>query len=150
MNKAKFVYVTYIHSTPEKVWDALINPEVTRQYWNHHNASDWKPGSAWEHQRFDAAKTADIAGKVIEVSAPKRLVISWASPNSLNDPAKTSRVTFDIERSDEDVRLTVTHDELEPESDMLRGISGGWPLVLSSLKTLLETGRAIDVTKHKR
>ncbi len=149
MNKAKFVYVTYIRSTPEKVWDALINPEVTRLYWGRHNASDWKPGSKWKHQRFDAAETVDIAGDVIESSPPKRLVITWASPENINNPIKVSRVTFDIATSDVDVKLTVTHDELEPDSDMLRGISGGWPLVLSSLKTLLETGEAIDVSKHK-
>ncbi len=149
MNKAKFVYVTYIRSTPEKVWDALINPEVTRLYWERHNASDWNPGSAWEMRRFDAAKTVDIVGKVIENSPPKKLVISWASPQNLNEPNKISRVAFDIGMSGEEVKLTVTHDELEPDSDMLRGISGGWPLVLSSLKSLLETGKAIEISRHK-
>lgn len=144
MTKEKFLYVTYIRSTKEKVWDALINPEVTQHYWNHHNVSDWKPGSVWNHQRCDEAKTIDITGKVIETSPPHRLIISWADPK---DTSRFSRVTFEIEPLGDDVKLTVTHDELEPGSNMLRGISRGWPMVLSSLKTLLETGKAIDVSK---
>jgi uncharacterized protein YndB with AHSA1/START domain len=148
MNKAKQVYVTYIRSTPEKVWDALTNPEMTRQYWGHNNVSEWKPGAAWEHRRVSNSKV-DIAGKVIETSAPKRLVISWADPANIHDPDKVSRVTFDLENMVDLVRLTVIHDELEPDSDMLRGINRGWPLVLSSLKSLLETGTPIDVMNLK-
>lgn len=146
MAKEKFLYVTYIRSTKEKVWDALINPQVTELYWRHHNVSDWKPGSDWNHQRCDGSKAIDITGKVIETSPPNRLVISWADPS---DTSQLSRVTFEIEPLDGEVKLTVTHDELEPGSNMLRGISRGWPMVLSSLKTLLETGKAIDVSKLK-
>ena len=145
MNKAKQVYVTYIRSTPEKVWNALTNPEVTRQYWGHINVSDWTPGSTWGHRRISDPDITDIAGKVLEATAPSRLALSWANPNSLQDPDKVSRVTFQIEDVGDTVRLTVTHDELEPGSDMLRGITRGWPAVLSSLKSLLETGVALDV-----
>ncbi len=144
MTKEKFLYVTYIRSTKEKVWDALINPQVTQLYWRHHNVSDWKQGSVWNHQRCDGSNMIDITGKVIETSPPHRLIISWADPK---DTSRLSRVTFDIEPVGDDVKLTVTHDELEPGSNMLRGISRGWPMVLSSLKTLLETGKAIDVSK---
>jgi len=71
MDKPKFVYVSYIQSTPEKVWNALIDPEVTRKYWgNHHNASDWKVGSRWEHRDYDDATLVDIVGKVVETAPP--------------------------------------------------------------------------------
>jgi uncharacterized protein YndB with AHSA1/START domain len=150
MNKAKQVYVTYIRSTTDKVWNAITNPELTRQYWGHSNVSDWKTGSVWEHRRISDPSVVDIAGKVIETSPPKRLVISWANPGNLNDASKVSRVTFELEDMDDTVRLTVTHDELEPDSDMLRGINRGWPVVLASLKSLLETGKALDVMNLAR
>jgi uncharacterized protein YndB with AHSA1/START domain len=82
---------------------------------------------------------------VVEVAPPTRLVITWANPSQANDPDSTSRVTFDIAAYDEMVRLTVSHDELEAGSGMAKGIQQGWPIVLSSLKSLLETGQGIDV-----
>jgi uncharacterized protein YndB with AHSA1/START domain len=89
MDKAKFVYVTYISTTPEKLWDALINPEMTRQYWgNHRNASDWQPGSPWQHEDHTDSELVDIVGKVIESDPPHRLVLSWASPKFADDPTK--------------------------------------------------------------
>jgi len=143
MDKPKFVYVSYIQSTPEKVWNALIDPEITRKYWgNRHNASDWKAGSKWEHRDFDDPKLVDLVGRVLESTPPRRLVVTWAFPADEGDSAKTSRVTYDIEPFAEGVvRLTVTHDELEPDSEMLKGITAGWPVVVSMLKTLLETGK---------
>jgi uncharacterized protein YndB with AHSA1/START domain len=108
--------------------------------------SVWKVGSKWEHQRTDEKGGVDIVGTVVETDRPRRLVITWASPAGAGDPAKTSRVVFEIETyKDEAVKLTVTHSELEPESDMLRGISHGWPLVLSAMKSFLETGKATPV-----
>jgi uncharacterized protein YndB with AHSA1/START domain len=151
MTKPSFVYVTYIAATQEKVWQALVDTDVTRRYWidpkegcARVNVSDWKPGSRWEHQRVDEAHTVDIAGKVIESDPPRRLVFSWARPAEYETVAKHSRVTFDIEPYAERlVRLTVTHADLEGDPQMLEGISGGWPKVLSNLKTLLETGEAL-------
>jgi uncharacterized protein YndB with AHSA1/START domain len=143
MSKSKFVYVTYIAATPEKVWHALIDGEVTRQYWEHENVSDWKSGSTWKHQRSDAAHTVDLVGEVIEVKAPRRLVLTWAAPADAANKAKHTRVTFEIEPIEDMVRLTVTHDELEAGSDMLEKITAGWPRVLSSLKSFLETGRPL-------
>jgi uncharacterized protein YndB with AHSA1/START domain len=140
-----FVYVTYILSTPEKVFEAITKPDLARRYWGHENVSDWKPGSRWEHIRANEERTVELAGKVIEISPPDRLVISWANASQAADPASHSRVTFDIAEYDDMVRLTVTHDELEAGSGMANGISKGWPVVLSSLKSFLETGRAIDV-----
>ena len=95
--------------------------------------------------RDDAQRTVNLVGKVVEVSPPTRLVISWASPAQADDPAATSRVSFDIAAYDGMVRLTVTHDDLAPGSGMDQGIRKGWPIVLSSLKSLLETGQGIDV-----
>ncbi|MBR0756107.1 SRPBCC family protein [Bradyrhizobium jicamae] len=141
-----FVYVTYISSTREKVFEAITRPEIARRYWGHANVSDWKVGSRWEHVRDNEERTVNIVGKVVEVAPPSRLVITWASPSQANDPASYSRVTFDLEDYDGDmVKLTVTHDELEADSGMAKGISKGWPVVLSSLKSLLETGRGLDV-----
>jgi uncharacterized protein YndB with AHSA1/START domain len=143
--KTSFVYVTYIRSTPDKVFEAITKPEIARRYWGHENVSDWKPGSSWEHVRANEQRTVQLVGKVVEVSPPTRLVITWARPSEADDPASYSRVTFDIAEYDEMVRLTVTHDELEAGSGMAEGIQRGWPIVLSSLKSLLETGQGIDV-----
>jgi uncharacterized protein YndB with AHSA1/START domain len=148
--KPSFVYVTYIATTPEKVWQALVDPDVAREYWAgpkgpaHVNVSDWQPGSGWEHQRADGSNTVDIAGTVVESTPPRRLVLSWARPKEIDDASKHSRVTFDIEAQDGGlVRLTVTHEDLERDAPMLAGISTGWPQVLSNLKTFLETGHAL-------
>ena len=151
MTKPDFVYVTYIATTPEKVWQALVDTDVTRKYWvdpqagcARVNVSDWKPGSRWEHKRIDDAGTVDIVGTVVESAPPRRLVYTWARPAEADDVSKHSRVAFDIEPySDGLVRLTVTHEDLEHDPQMLTGISGGWPKVLSNLKTLLETGQAL-------
>ena len=151
MKKPDYVYVTYIATTPEKVWQALVDTDVMRQYWvgpsgecARVNVSDWKPGSRWEHQRADDARTVDIVGTVIESIPSRRLVFTWARPQDAEDESKHSRVSFDIEpHGDGLVRLTVTHDDLARDPKMLAGISGGWPMVLSNLKTLLETGRVL-------
>lgn len=154
MKKPDFVYVTYIASTPEKVFQALIEPGITRQYWvglgakveypAHENVSDWEPGSRWEHLRCDGSKVADVAGKVVENDPPRRLVMTWARPAEFADMARHSRVSFDIEQLTSGlVKLVVAHDELEGDPEMLTGISGGWPMVLSNLKTFLETGHSL-------
>ena len=143
MREPSFVYVVYISTTPEKLWNALIDPAVTAQYWQHENVSDWKPGSRWEHREAGKERKLKMVGKVIESVPPRRLVISWAAPADAENEAHHSRVTFELEPMQDVVRLTVTHDLLEPGSDMLKGITAGWPKVLSSLKTLLETGRAL-------
>jgi uncharacterized protein YndB with AHSA1/START domain len=140
-----FAYVTYILSTPEKVFEAITRPDIARRYWGHENVSDWKAGSKWEHVRANDERTVELVGKVVEVSPPNRLVMTWANASQADDPGSYSRVTFGIEEYENMVRLTVTHDELEAGSGMANGISKGWPIVLSSLKSFLETGRAIDV-----
>ncbi len=144
MAKSTFVYEIYIATKPETVWKALLDGEFTRQYWGHENVSDWKPGSAWEHRRDDAARTVVLLGEVLEAQPPRRLVITWADPKDRARKDRHTRVTFEIEPVADMVRLTVTHDELETGSDMHRKISQGWPRVLSSLKSLLETGRPLQ------
>ena len=151
MKKPDYVYVTYIATTPEKVWQALVDTEVTRKFWadpsggcSRMNVSDWQPGSRWEHRRADGTDAVDVVGTVVESNPPRRLVFTWARPSEIDEVSKHSRVSFDIEPyTDELVRLTVTHDELEHDQKMLDSISGGWPKVLSNLKTLLETGQPL-------
>jgi uncharacterized protein YndB with AHSA1/START domain len=143
MDKPQFVYVTYISTSPEKLWNALLDPQVTAQYWQHENVSDWKPGSKWEHRASGKDRTLKLVGRVVESSPPRRLVLTWASPADEAREERHSRVTFEIEPIGDIVRLTVTHDRLEPGSEMLEAIKRGWPKVLSSLKSLLEVGRPL-------
>jgi uncharacterized protein YndB with AHSA1/START domain len=143
MDKPQFVYVTYISTSPEKLWNALTDPKVTAKYWQHENVSDWHPGSRWEHRRSDEKRTLVLVGKVLESSPPRRLVLTWAPPADETKEEKHSRVTFEIEPIGDVVRLTVTHDRFEPGSEMLESIRKGWPKVLSSLKSLLEVGRPL-------
>ena len=139
----EFVYVTFIAAPPEAIWAAITTPEVARRYWGHANVSDWSPGATWSHVRDDGK--VQITGHVLEAEAPHRLVISWANPERASDPLAVSRVTFELTQFPGMVRLTVTHDELEAGGSMAQGISKGWPIVLSSLKSYLETGQALDV-----
>jgi uncharacterized protein YndB with AHSA1/START domain len=129
MNKPNYVYVTYIHATPERVWHALTDAELTGQYWGHRNVSDWRPGSRWEHQRLDGSGIADASGVVVEAEPPSRLVMTFDD----------SKVTFTIEPYEEIVRVTVRHEDLATDED-LEAVSAGWPVVLANLKSLLETG----------
>jgi len=143
VSAATFVYVTYIATTPEKVWQALLEGELTRQYWKHENVSDWRPGAEWKLVADDAGHTVHVVGKVLECVPNKRLAVTWGDVADVADPAKHSRVAIDIETVGEMVRVTVTHENLG--DDMRRRISNGWPRVLSSLKSFLETGRPLDV-----
>ena len=131
--KPDFVYVTYIESTPERVWHALTDADLTASYWGHSNVSDWQVGSPWEHRRTDGSGVADVAGEVLESEPPHRLVITFGGP---------SVVTFRIEAYHDIVRLTVLHENLATEAD-LQAVSAGWPAVLANLKSLLETGHVL-------
>jgi uncharacterized protein YndB with AHSA1/START domain len=143
MQKPKLVYSTFIRTTPKKLWDAITKPEFTCQYWaGAKNVSDWKKGSKWEHVFEKEADPVWITGKVLESTPSKRLVLSWADPDK---PAEKSRVTFEIEAIEDMTCLTVTHDKLTAGSKMLRGVSWGWPRVLSSMKSFLETGRGLNL-----
>ncbi len=146
MNADTFVYVTYIATTPDKVWNALIDGEITRQYWGGNvnvPAKGWNKGSPWKHVSDGGKGAVKCVGEVLEVVPQKRLVLSWSDPGDESDPAKVSRVALELETVDAMVRLTVTHEHLTPA--MAKKISGGWPLVCASLKSLLETGTALKI-----
>lgn len=156
-DKPEFVYTIYIRTTPEQLWQALTDPAFTRRYWGTTFQSDWQVGSpmTWEY----AGVTIADPQQVVLVSEPyRRLAYTWQTVTpefakavgfSEELLAKVSReprskVTFEIEPAGELVKLTVVHDGFEPGSAMLESVSGGWPIVLSSLKTLLETGAPLD------
>lgn len=142
MTNPEFIYTTYIQTTPEKLWNAITNPEFTHQYWaGNENVSDWQKGSKWEHIAKED-KSVWVVGEVLESIPPKRLVLTWADPDDLAD---SSKVTFEIEPFQDSVRLIVVHGDFKAGSTMLGKVSGGWPRVLSSLKSLLETGKALDI-----
>jgi uncharacterized protein YndB with AHSA1/START domain len=143
MSKPEFVYTTYIETSAEKLWQALTEGDFTERYWfGHRVSSDWKVGSAY---RFAKQGAPTIDGKVLIVDPPRRLAYSWDSCSPEAKRERTSRVTFDLEPHGKAVKLTVTHDELDERGVTLRNISGGWPMVMASLKSLLETGRVLDI-----
>ena len=135
-----YVYVTYIKATPEQVWRALTDADLTARYWGHRNESDWQPGSTWQHLRTDGSGIADITGTVIEAVRPERLVLTF--PGSEEQRENPSQVTFTIEPHEEIVRLTVLHENIPSQKDY-EALSGGWPAVMANLKSLLETGKAL-------
>jgi uncharacterized protein YndB with AHSA1/START domain/DNA-binding transcriptional ArsR family regulator len=140
-DKPTFVYVTYIQSTPERVWHALTDADLTAEYWGHSNVSDWQVGSTWEHRRTDGSDIADVVGTVLESTPPTRLVITFGEPGT--EPADgPSTVTFHIEPYQDIVRLTVTQERLA-DQEAVDAVSAGWPAVMANLKSLLETGHAL-------
>ncbi|MBO0868461.1 MAG: SRPBCC domain-containing protein [Micromonosporaceae bacterium] len=140
-DRPSYVYVTYIESTAERVWEALTDAELTGAYWGHSNVSDWRVGSPWEHRRVDGSGIADVAGTVLESVPPRRLVMTFDAPGA-TPPQGPSKVTFEIEPHHEIVRLTVTHQNLADQA-ALEAISYGWPAVCANLKSLLETGHVL-------
>jgi uncharacterized protein YndB with AHSA1/START domain len=139
-----FIYTTYIKTTPEKVWAAITNPEFTRQYWGHDNVSDWKKGSKWQHAGSDGE--VKVVGQVLESIPPKRLVLTWADPAN---PTDDSRVTFEIDTIEDMVCLNVIHANFKAGSVMAGRVAQGWPRVLSSMKSFLETGKALNILAMK-
>jgi uncharacterized protein YndB with AHSA1/START domain/DNA-binding transcriptional ArsR family regulator len=138
-DRPNYVYVTYIESSPERVWEALTDADLTAQYWGHCNVSDWQVGSSWEHRRVDGSGIADVTGTVVASEPPSRLSMTFGAPNV---PAEASTVvTFDIEPYHEIVRLTVTHEGVA--DDGWEAVSAGWPAVCANLKSLLETGHVL-------
>ena len=141
----ELVYVTYIRTTPEKVWEAIVSPEFTARYWGgNRNMSDWKPGSEWKHVGDEGE--IYVIGEVIASEPPHLLELTWSDPEQ---PGDRSRVAFEIEQIADLVRLRVRHDQFAAGSAMPDKVDHGWPLVLSSLKSCLETGQGIDVWAPK-
>jgi uncharacterized protein YndB with AHSA1/START domain len=147
MSKPEFVYTTYIETSVEKLWQALTDGDFTERYWyGHRVASEWKVGSPY---RFAKQGAPSIEGQVLVSDPPRKLAYSWnpCSPEAKREG--TSRVTFDLEPHGTVVKLTVTHDNLDEGGKTLRDISGGWPLVIASLKSFLETGRELPTDLPK-
>jgi len=148
MSKSKFVYVIYIRTTAEKLWEALTKAEFTRAYWVGCSVeSAWKPGAPWKLIIPDG-RVAD-SGEILELDKPRRAVIRWQNqfiPEMKADG--DSRCTMELEPQGDTVKLTITHESETPESKLIQAVSNGWPGILSSLKSLLETGDALEATKH--
>jgi uncharacterized protein YndB with AHSA1/START domain len=142
---SKFVYVTFIRTTPEKLWDALTKPEFTRIYWyDMWQDCDWREGSSWKLM-FPDGRIAD-QGTILVSDKPKRLVIAWRNEWKPELKAEgPSRATFEIEPAGSAVKLTVTHETSVADSKVIEAVSGGWPLILSGLKSLLETGEKLAI-----
>lgn len=147
MSESTFVYVTYIRTTPEKLWRALTEPEFTRQYWaGTWQDCQWKKGASWKLMIPDG-RVGD-AGEVLEINPPRRLVLSWRNEFMPELKAEGfSRATFELEQQDDMVKLTVVHEIGKPDSKLIEAVSGGWPLILASLKSLLETGESLEATR---
>jgi len=148
MKKDQFVYVTYIRTTPEKLWKALIEPEFTRQFWcNTTQESEWKPGATWKILMPDGA-VAD-SGEVVEIDPRRRLVLKWR--NEFRPELKAegySRLTYQLEPEGKSVKLTVIHEMEKEGSKFIEAVSSGWPHILASLKSLLETGESLEETRE--
>jgi uncharacterized protein YndB with AHSA1/START domain len=146
MNGDRFVYVTYIRTTADKLWEALTNPAFTRKYWfGCWQDSAWTAGSSWTLLLPDG-RVAD-AGEVLQIDPPNRLVLKWR--NEFRPELKGegfSQATFQLEQTGEVVKLTVIHEIERKESQLIKAVSNGWPAILSSLKSLLETGEGLDRT----
>ena len=140
MARSTYVYVTYIRTTPQKLWSALTNAEFTRQYWFGMSAeSQWKAGSPWKLVASDG-RLFD-SGEIVEADPPRRLVIRWQ--HQLTPELKAegdSLCTIELEPSAGAVKLSITHSVERDPSKFIAAVSGGWPKVLSNLKSLLETG----------
>jgi len=141
MSKTEFVYVTYIKTTPEKLWNALTDPEMNTLYWfGARQESDWKAGSPWRIAYPDG-RIMD-SGEIIECDPPKQIVIKWRNEWSPELKAEGySSCTMQIEQVDGAVKLTVMHVINHEASKFIGAVSGGWPKILSNLKSLLETGK---------
>lgn len=144
VERTSFVYVTFISAAPEKVFEAITSAEISARYWGHANVSDWRPGSRWEHVRNGTGET-QLVGRVVEHAPPTRLVMTWVSAAQEAETEAYSRVTFEVIPYDGMTKLVVTHDDLIKGSGMEQGVTRGWPIVLSSLKSYLETGTGLNV-----
>jgi uncharacterized protein YndB with AHSA1/START domain len=135
-----FIYVTYIRTTPEKLWSALTDTDFMQQYWfNARVESDFKMGSPWKIVLEDG-RVADT-GEILESKPPKRLVIKWRNEFKPELKAEGYAIcTMELEPVADAVKLTITHSIDKENAKFIEAVSGGWPKILSNLKSLLETG----------
>lgn len=148
MSKPEFVYAIYIEAPAVKVWEALTHGEHTKHFWSRYVQSDWQVGSRVEFLRADKSKLSHD-GKVLEIDPPRRLVMTFdVTPEGMKEPP--SRVTYELEELHGATKLTVIHDNFPADSEVLKGVSKGWPYILSSLKTYLERGTPMALTEAMR
>jgi len=143
MARSTFIYVTYIRTTPEKLWSALTDAEFMKQYWfGCHGESQWTAGSPWKLV-YPEGGIAD-AGEIVEAEPPRRLVIRWQHQNKPELKAEgASLCAMELEPSGTAVKLSITHTIERDPSKLIEAVSGGWPKVISNLKSLLETGSPV-------
>jgi len=147
MAESQFVYVTFIRTTQERLWRALTEPEFTRQFWMGTTQNfEGTLGASWL-LKFSDVRMAD-SGEVMEIDPPRRLVLKWRNELYPELTAEGyTRMTYTLEPTEEAVKLTITHTMEKSDSEFIKKVSGGWPIILSSLKSLLETGEAIEFTR---
>ena len=141
MARSTFVYVTYIRTTPQQLWSALTDDaEFMKQYWfGVHCESAWTAGSGWKMVHGDG-QVSD-SGEIVEAEPPRRLVIRWRHQSRPELKAEgESLCTMEIEPAGEAVKLSIIHTIEREHSKLIEAVSGGWPKILSNLKSLLETG----------
>ena len=143
MARSTFVYVAYIRTTPETLWSALTDGGFMEQYWfGMHCESEWTPGSPWKLVSGDG-EVLD-AGEIVEADPPRRLVIRWQHQHKPELKAEgASQCTMELEPSGPSVKLSITHTIARDPSKLIAAVSGGWPKIISNLKSLLETGAPI-------
>src|SRR5262249_41141706 len=149
MAESRFVYVTYIRTTPEKLWQALTDPEFTRKYWvESWQECEWKPGASWKLRVPDGSVVAD--GEVLEIDPPRRLVLSCRASEVFSEAHLEgyARLTYELEQQKESVKLTFIQEIDKSDSKVIGMASNGWPLILASLKSLLETGEPLAETRR--
>ncbi|MBV9404152.1 MAG: SRPBCC family protein [Acidobacteriaceae bacterium] len=139
--ESTFVYVIFIRTTPEQLWSALTSPEFMKEYWfGMHVKTEWRVGAQWQ-LLFPDGRTADT-GEILECDPPRRLVLKWR--NEFKPELKAegfARCVMELEPVSPAVKLTITHTMERAESKFIQAVSGGWPQILSNLKSLLETGK---------
>ena len=143
MARSTFLYVTYIRTTPEKLWSALTDMEFHKQYWfGMRCESGWTAGSPWK--LVSSAGEILDSGEIVEAEPPRRLVIRWQHQNKPELKAEgDSRCTIELEPNGSAVKLSITHTVERDPSKLIAAVSGGWPKIISNLKSLLETGSAV-------
>jgi uncharacterized protein YndB with AHSA1/START domain len=152
MSDLEYVYMTVIAASPKMVWEGLTTAEFTKQYWHSTRVkSEWTVGSKIEfYVDGPDGEVVGCEGKILIADHPKELSYTWRFPrNPIVKDEAPSRVTFTLVEKGGNTILTVTHDEFPEGSKMVESISQGWPLVLAGLKTLLETGKAVDFSVYE-
>ena len=139
MTRSTFVYVSYIRTTPEKLWSALTDADFMKQYWFGMHCDQWTAGSPWKMVASDGH--IFDTGEIVEAEPPRRLVIRWQHQNKPELKAEgDSLCTMELEPSGAAVKLSITHTIKRVPSKLIDAVSGGWPKIISNLKSLLETG----------